>query len=411
MLDVKLTLFIATLVMAAALGLVLGSIFYVAVRRRRKTPAENTSEMGFVVTTFHELVAKLKEKEKELQSLRERAEERAGTVETYNENILQSVPSGVISMDESWKVVKANSAAESILGLEPGTAQGRDFREIFPDEKMHRPDRRGESQYIASSGRRLWLGYSLSPLYDAAGASIGRLFVFTDLTGFKALEGQAELRQRLSSLGEMSAGIAHELKNSMGVISGYMKLLEKKADVFIRPTVDAITSEVEVMDRIITDFQGFTRSRELNIAEVKLRELIDAAAHSVTAQKEDVGIDVNIPPELSVEGDDVLLRQAFANLIQNAAEAMGDGGRVLIGSETSGDRVTVSVSDTGHGVGEDVREKIFLPFFTTKEKGTGLGLAIAHRTVVDHSGDIEINSGESGTTVRVTLPLKHESET
>lgn len=409
--DVKLTFFIATLVMAAALGLVLGSIFYVAVRRRRKTPAEDTSEVGFVVSTFHELVAKLKEKEKELQSLREQAEERAGTVETYNENILQSVPSGVISMDESWKVVKANSAAERILGLEPGAVQGRDFREIFPDEKMHRPDRRGESQYIASSGRRLWLGFSLSPLYDAAGASIGQLFVFTDLTGFKALEEQAELRHRLSSLGEMSAGIAHELKNSMGVVTGYMKLLEKKADISIRPTVDAVTSEVEVMDRIITDFQGFTRSRELNIAEIKLHELIDAAAHSVTAQREDVRIEVNIPPELSVEGDDVLLRQAFANLIQNAAEAMGEGGKVLIGSETSGDRVTVTVSDTGHGVGEDIHEKIFLPFFTTKEKGTGLGLAIAHRTVVDHSGDIEINSGESGTTVRVTLPLKHKSET
>jgi PAS domain S-box-containing protein len=397
--------------MAAALGLMLGAIFYVAIRRRRKSPVEDTSEMGFVVSTFHELVAKLKDKEKELQSLRHQAEERAGTVETYNENILQSVPSGVISMDESWKIVTANPAAESILGLEPGAAQGRDFREIFPDEKMHRPDRRGESQYIASSGRRLWLGYSLSPLYDAAGASIGQLFVFTDLTGFKALEGQAELRKRLSSLGEMSAGIAHELKNSMGVIAGYMKLLEKKADDSIKITVDAVSSEVEVMDRIITDFQGFTRSRELNVTEIKLRELIDAAAHSVTAQREEIEIEVDIPPEFLVEGDDVLLRQAFANLIQNAAEAMGDGGKVLIKFETSDDKVTVSVSDTGHGVSEDVHEKIFLPFFTTKEKGTGLGLAIAQRTVVDHSGDIEIESSDGSTTVRVTLPIKHKAGT
>jgi PAS domain S-box-containing protein len=271
MLDVKLTFFIATLVVAAVLGIMLGAIFYVAVRRRRKSPGEDTSEMGFVVSTFHELVAKLKDKERELQSLRQQAEERAGTVETYNENILQSVPSGVISMDESWKIVKANAAAERILGLETGTAQGRDFRDIFPDEKMHKPDRRGESQYIASSGRRLWLGYSLSPLYDAAGASIGQLFVFTDLTGFKALEEQAELRQRLSSLGEMSAGIAHELKNSMGVIAGYMKLLEKKADDSVKITVDAVSSEVEVMDRIITDFQGFTRSRELSIVECRSR--------------------------------------------------------------------------------------------------------------------------------------------
>ncbi len=405
--DVKLTLFLATMVLAAALGIVLGAVFFVAMRKRKKSPIEDRpSEVGFVVDTFHELVAKLKGKEKELQALRARAEERAGAIESYNEDILRSVPSGVISMDESWKIVKANAAAGRILGLNADELQGGDFREVFPDERMQVHDRRGESQYITSSGKRLWLGYSLSPLLDAGGQDIGQLFVFTDLTGLKALEGQAELRQRLSSLGEMSAGIAHELKNSMGVIAGYMKLLSRNADPALMETVETVSSEVKVMDRIITDFQGFTRSRELNLSDVKVRDMVEAAAQGATAKSGDIEVSADVPGELTVQGDEVLLRQAFANLIQNAAEAMGDGGRVAVSAEASGDSVTVSVSDTGHGIGEDIREKIFLPFFTTKEKGTGLGLAIVHRTVIDHSGDIELQSDDKGTTVRITLPVR-----
>ena len=231
------------------------------------------------------------------------------------------------------------------------------------------------------------------------------MFVFTDLTGLKALEGQAELRQRLSSLGEMSAGIAHELKNSMGVIAGYMTLLSRNADPALMETVETVSSEVKVMDRIITDFQGFTRSRELDLSDVKVRDVIEAAAQGATAKSGDIEVSADIPGEMTIQGDEVLLRQAFANLIQNAAEAMGDGGRVTVSAEASGDKVTVSVSDTGHGIGEDIREKIFLPFFTTKEKGTGLGLAIVHRTVIDHSGDIEFQSDAKGTTVRITLPV------
>jgi len=408
--EIKLTLFLATLVMAASLGIVLGTIFYVAMRRRKRLPASGgTSEVGFVVDTFHQLVAALKQKEKELQELRARAEERAGEIETYNENILQSVPSGVISMDDSWKVVKANSAAARILGLGVEDIQGRDFRELFPDERMRRPDRRGESQYVTPSGKRLWLGYSLSPLLDSGGAPIGQLFVFTDLTGLKALEEQAELRQRLSSLGEMSAGIAHELKNSMAVIAGYMRLLSRQAGQPLRETVDAVAAEVGVMDRIINDFQGFTRSRELNLSAVSIRQLAEAAAQGA-AGRPGIEVSVEVPEGISVEADEVLLRQAFANLIENAADAMPEGGRVTIRAEESAGKARVSVSDTGHGIAEDIREKIFLPFFTTKEKGTGLGLAIAHRTIVDHSGEISVDSGEGGTTVTVTLPMRREAE-
>jgi signal transduction histidine kinase len=308
-------------------------------------------------------------------------------------------------------VVKANAAAGRILGLEPGGLRGTDFRELFPDERMRRPDKRGEAQYVTASGKRLWLGYSLSPLVDSGGAEIGRLFVFTDLTGLKALEEQAELRNRLSSLGEMSAGIAHELRNSMGVIGGYMRLLTRQADPSLKETVEAVNSEVGVMDRTITDFQAFSRSRELNLSEVRLRPLAESASQGVLARRPDIEVVLDVPGELSLEGDEVLLRQSLANLIQNAADAMPEGGRVTVSAEASEGGVTVSVLDAGHGIDDEMREKIFLPFFTTKEKGTGLGLAIAHRTVIDHSGDMAVESLEGGgTAFRVTLPLRQRPE-
>lgn len=409
--DVKLTLIIATLALAAALVLVVGAMFYVFVKRRRSLPKKDEiSQVDFVVDTFHQLVATLKQKEKELQELRARAEERAGDIESYNENILQSVPSGVISTDKGWKVVKANAAAGRILGLDRGDIRGMDFRDLFPDARMQRPNKRGESQYVTASGKRLWLGYSLSPLVDSGGSEIGRLFVFTDLTGLKALEDQAELRNRLSSLGEMSAGIAHELKNSMGVIAGYMRLLSRQADSSLMGTVEAVNAEVGIMDRIITDFQAFTRSRELNLSEVGLRSLAESASQGVSALRPDVEVVLDIPEELALEGDEVLLRQSLANLIQNAADSMPEGGTVTVSAEASEGKLTVSVSDTGHGIDDEILEKVFLPFFTTKEKGTGLGLAIAHRTVIDHSGDLTVESREGGgTAVRVTLPVRQPS--
>ena len=204
--------------------------------RRTAAEREEPGSVGFVVDTFQELVSKLKEKERELDELRQAAEARADITEEYNENILQSVHSGVVSMDGSWRVVKVNAAARSMLGLEDNAFEGKDGREVLspiisepkagqaPVERVMR----GERAYTTATGRRLWLGYSLTPLMDKAGIEIGHTLVFTDLTELRALEAQSALRARLSSLGEMAAGIAHELRNSMGAISGYMRLLDKK---------------------------------------------------------------------------------------------------------------------------------------------------------------------------------------
>ena len=395
------------------MALVLYGLIYLVRRMKSSGLEKPPSQVGFVVDTFHDLVAELKEKEAELDALRKRAEERADIMEDYNENILQSVPSGVVSMDAGWRVVKANASASRILGIGPDEISGRDGHEIFAeiikqtlgeDGEPIWPGR-GELRYSAPSGRELWLGYSLSPLTDALGAEIGRLLVFTNLTELKALEEQSALRKRLSSLGEMAAGIAHELRNPMGVISGYTRILSKKVANAEAGTVEAISTEVDVMERIISDFLTFARPRELELMEINLRGLIASCVEKGAAGRSDVPpVSVNIDSGITVNADEVMLRQVFTNLLQNALDATPPEGRVTFDARLKGGNVVLRISDTGCGIDKSVADRIFNPFFTTKEKGTGLGLALVHRIITSHSGTIKVETGEQGTAFTITLP-------
>lgn len=369
-----------------------------------------TSKVGFVVDTFHELVAKLKEKEKELEDLKKIAEQKAEDIESYNRNILQSVPSGVISFDNDLRIKSINIAAQKIFLLKTGDVTGKFYDEFLgqPITNLVKESNfveRAEVQYQISTGRTLRLGLTYSPLLDNARKKIGSILVFTDLTELKALESQAELRKRLSSLGEMSAGIAHELRNPLGVIAGYTKLLSKKLDPTLLPTVDAISKEIEIMDRIILDFLSFAKPIEVVPAKINLYEIINSCLFNVLTDKKNIDVIIDIDKLLTVYGDEVLLRQAFTNLIQNAIESMKEGGRLSFKHMHQGKYSEITILDTGHGIPEGIKDKIFLPFYTTKEKGTGLGLAIVHKIITSHGGSISVDSASAGTTFRLRLPV------
>jgi two-component system sensor histidine kinase PilS (NtrC family) len=382
-------------------------------RKKKSLKEKDSSQVGFVVDTFHDLVSQLKEKERELEVLRKKAEDRATAIEGYNENILQSVPSGVISFDEEMRITKLNLAAERILELERETTAGKHQSEVLKKpitDYLSRKEliERGEIAYITPSGRRIWLGLAITPLKDGTGATIGQLLVFTDLTHLKAIESQMALRDKLSSLGEISAGIAHELRNPMAVIAGYTKLLSKKAESSLQPPVEAIAKEIAVMDRIISDFLSFAKPAELTLSALTIKAIIDQCVASVTDERKDITAVIAVDGSFSVRGDEVFLRQAFINLLQNAAESMPRGGSLTVKSSPSRGTqgfLDISISDTGHGISDDVKNKIFLPFFTTKEKGTGLGLAIVQKIIVSHGGNVSVESSDKGTTFTVRLPL------
>jgi two-component system sensor histidine kinase AtoS len=384
------------------------------VRQKRmlgtKEKAKEGSEVGFVVDTFHDLVAKLKENEKELERLKAFAEEKAGRMEAYNENILQSVPSGVVSVDNSLKIKSVNQAAERILGVDSREIIKRNFNEVFNEPltaliKDNRTVSRVEYQYVTSDRRHIWLGITTSQLKNAEGEKIGLIFVFTDLTDIKALQAEVELKQRLSQLGEMSAGISHELRNSMSVISGYAKLLGKKADTSMMSTVDAISAEIDNMNKIISELLAFAKPTVLNTERVDLNRLVEETAASVTGNSNALKVSMNLHETVSINGDEVLLRQALTNLFVNAAEAMPGGGSLEIELNRVRNKAEIRIRDTGHGLPEDIRQKIFLPFFTTKDEGTGFGLALVQKIIVSHGGNIEVESKDGeGTTFRITLP-------
>ncbi len=388
-------------------------LYVIRQRKILKSPgtASNDSEVGFVVDTFQDLVGKLVEKEKELERLKAIAEEKATSIEAYNVNVLQSVPSGVISVDNDMKIKSVNQAAERILSIVSIEVMGKQFNEVLTEPlttliKKHETVSRGEYPYITTDGRHIWLGITSSQLEDSAGNEIGFIFVFTDLTDIKTLQSQVELKERLSQLGEMSAGISHELRNGMGVIAGYAKLLGKKVDESNMSTVDAISAEITSMDRIISELLSFAKPSVLHTEQVNINELMEETLSAVVGESSSVEVSVHAEGPVSVKIDEGLMRQALSNLFLNAIESMPGGGglEVIIGCRQG--RAELSIKDTGYGIPQKIIQKIFLPFYTTKEKGIGFGLALVQKIIVSHGGSIQVESEEgAGTEFRITLPV------
>jgi signal transduction histidine kinase len=266
---------------------------------------------------------------------------------------------------------------------------------------------RGEYQYTTNDNRDIWLGITTSQLKNAAGEKIGHIFVFTDLTDIKALHARMELKERLSQLGEMSAGISHELRNSMSVISGYAKLLSKKVEEPNRHTVNEIISEIRTMDKIISELLAFAKPSVLSVEQADLHKLLDETIKYAVGDNDGVSVLIDVESPVSVQADVVLMKQAFTNILMNASEAMPGGGTISISIHRLNNRLKMNIKDSGPGIPEDIREKVFLPFYTTKAEGTGLGLALVQKIIYAHGGTIEVSSNRGGgTSFNITLPVK-----
>jgi PAS domain S-box-containing protein len=397
----------------------------------RDTVAGARDQTGVVIDAFHDVVQRLREKEADLVRLRTEAEVRAQEIESYNENILRSVTSGVITFNQDSMVTTFNDAAARILRMNASAVIGMTCAEVFGATSkvanlLERSQSRGETitraqfELEQSDRRRIWVGVSTSLLKDRAGRLIGTTFVFTDLTEVKELQAQVDLRERMTVLGEMSAGIAHEFRNFMGTILGAAKLIVKQLEPHdqAQENVRTILHVISDMDHLITQFLNFSKKTELYlktvVVEPWLKRVVEQVLGSASQWREcvEVSCSPHIPP---IAMDEVLMRQALGNLIQNAVEAMPKGGRLsIIASAESvhGNRreLELRVTDTGIGIARDRLSKIFLPFYTTKTKGTGLGLALVHKIVLLHNGRVEVESQEgAGTTFRVSLPIEEHT--
>ena len=255
------------------------------------------------------------------------------------------------------------------------------------------------------------VGITVSPLFDNAQLH-GAICLFTDLTAVKDLEEQLRLKDSLATVGELTAGIAHEFRNGLATIHGYGKLIDLSAlPEAYRPYVEGIRAETESLGQVVTNFLNFARPAQLTLTHVDLRAICERAAEEVRADARALGGDVEVEGEFDViEGDEVLLRQAFSNLLRNAIEACAAvpvPPRIVVQSEIDrAQRVSrICVNDNGPGIAPSLRERVFRPFFTSKRNGTGLGLALVQKIVVFHNGRVAIaTSPLGGAALQITLP-------
>jgi signal transduction histidine kinase len=353
-------------------------------------------------------------------------------------HIVSSMRNGVIAVRRDGTLALMNNEAYRIFGLTPSaTDVGRAFADVLsacPEiirvlsgafELSHLPNR---AELRLKDLDRV-IGYTLSQVKDDETTPIGAVLFFKDLTQVEQLEERERLRDRLASLGEMAAGIAHELKNPLAGIEVMAGLLRRQ----VPDSKDAqslladILSEAKLANAIVVEMLEFVRPVRL---QVERTDLADVLQQSVTmaeskVPRREVVVRTNVEAGLPmIEGDHHQLSQVFTNLVANAFEALDGRGRITISAATTAieadpafaglhpptPAVLVEVADDGPGISADLTDRIFNPFFTTKVTGTGLGLAIVRKIVDAHDGRIDVSSTpDAGTRFRVTLPVTSAS--
>ncbi len=417
---------ILTFILAMAM-LILGVMI---MRRMRRSIVEEPAprrpiadESGFALEAYHGVIQRLKEQEQELVRLRAEASARASATENMSAVVLTNLTSGVLLFNNMGIVQQANQAARTILGY--ASPLGLHARDIFRTVTAMRlengerhstgialtqavqiaigqgtPFRRMEADYRTPSGEDRVLGITLSPVKGSSGEGLGAACLVSDLTQITVLEREARTRQNMAALGEMSAGIAHEFKNSLATISGYAQMLATSEDASSRDFGQRIRNETTNLTRVVSDFLAFARGPQtISRVPVELAPLVEDCARETGVE-----LHVHSGSDVVLSGDRTALRQAIANLFRNSVEAKGSGVRVDVSAGVKDGTAEIRIKDNGPGIPPEVLEKIFIPFYTTKPNGTGLGLALVHRIVSDHGGKVTVVSGQEGTTFILSLP-------
>lgn len=350
-------------------------------------------------------------------------------VKNFLSSILESLPTGVLVTDLNGLPLLCNSALEKITGSNPIHLSPAMLREWF--KKLHIPTRLFEEpsplcmqefEYVRKKSDVRTLKIIKSPVIGSRGDTIGVLFIVQDQTVLRKLEQQSERDQRLKAMGEMAIRIAHEVRNPLGSIELLASILRSELEqrVELNTMADRIITEVKSLNNAISNLLLFTRPQQPFLHQVNLMEFIEEFVEFIRPVVGKNGVDLIVKPYrgiVFIAGDRDLLKQVFLNLTLNALQAMSDCGRISIGLRVYSDEaktalrwVEIRFSDNGIGIEPSALNKIFNPFYTTKEKGTGLGLAIVHNIIESHNGTIEVRSRRNrGTTFLITLPVSHSS--
>ncbi|HVP35896.1 MAG TPA: ATP-binding protein [Terriglobales bacterium] len=377
-----------------------------------------------VVEVFQKVITELKKKEKKLQELYVLTNNKAKNLERYNEHILRSINNGVIICDNQGKITGFNQSAQRLLGQDFNLSYNLHYKQalsrnsqlcdmleglvikknLSAETEIEIGDKKQTSRFLLANG---------GLLRDENETIIGLVLVLTDLTELKKIQQKIVQQQKMASIGEISAGLAHELRNSMGALLGYCKMLKKgiKEGSAAYPVMESILAESLTLENLLQRFLDFAKPLEVKWVKFDLVELIQECIKMAQEKKPQINITLKADGQvLILPGDPFLLRQAFQNLINNAVEAVPDNGeiRIIVGKTLDNNEqfAKLIIEDNGCGIVKENLENIFKPFFTSKEKGIGLGLSLVKKIIDLHKGKIEVKSEPGkGTIFSIFLPL------
>ena len=356
-------------------------------------------------------------------------EQKAAQIERlkdFSENIVESMNVGVLAVDFGGAVESWNTQLEGLIGIAREEAVGRKLEDVLPSDLLAEIMARSSDERVSSlykfhmqsrEGRNLVVNVSIAPLVGKSGDRIGRLILFDDVTQRMHLEEQVFQNEKLTSLGLLAAGVAHEVNTPLAVISNYIQMLAKQLPSGDprHQLIEKVVKQTFRASEIVNNLLNFSRTGAAEFTEVNLNsvveEVLTLVAHPFrTAQ---VKVNRNLQQELpSVLGSNNKLQQVFLNLFLNARDAMPSGGIVEIRTAAHNGSVEVEIIDTGGGIPRENLNRIFDPFFTTKSsgRGTGLGLSVSYGIVKEHAGKVDVRSTPGkGTSFRLEFPVARKA--
>jgi len=368
---------------------------------------QRSDEYGVVTTKIDRLGRQMRDVKEVFSALKENLDQ-----------IMANLQDGVMLFTRDWRAVLVSASVEGFVGKPRGEMLGHSVSEIFGDDtrlgrlmlgcfERHQPLSGREIE--SESGTRVQVSLDF---IEERGERIGALLTLRDAESVRRIEDEIELSRRLAAIGRLTSGVAHEVKNPINAIVVHLEVLRQKLqqlDPDTRRHIDVIGSEIQRLDRVVQTLVDFTRPVELRLADIDLRRVVDEVV--VLAQPDAERHGVSIVRDFSGESlpvkvDADLVKQAVLNIVLNGVQAMSEGGELMLVGRCENGEAQLEVRDHGPGIPQEVRDKIFNLYFTTKKNGSGIGLAMAYRVMQLHNGAVEYESVEGqGTTFRLRLPL------
>lgn len=407
---------------AAALGAIAGLIVLTLnVRSLLRAREANTmivneddprGDSHYLLQTFETSIRSMKSQQSELQRLRDQEKARADDLAAVTRTLVRSLASGFIAIDPEGAVLDMNEQAREILALPEQPLPNESFARAFGESTFSRilqdairNQRTLQREEIADDRSGRLIGLTTVPLLDEAGRYFGMLALFVDLSPVRKLEERVRAMQSLADLGEMSAGIAHEFRNSLSTIVGYLRLARRaNPPREVDERLSRAETEAQLLHAAVESLLTFARPLPLQLQRVNVMDIIRGVVEQRSSVNAAIRVDID-GPSITIDGDAALLRRALENILRNAEESIQEKageGRIEIRSEVTGEVSRITICDNGVGLDSTDAARLLLPFQSTKPNGFGVGLALTNKIILLHGGLIAL-TGSPGVGATVTL--------